>query len=565
MASPEELISHELPRMGYTPYEAVTARAQIKDAIAAGLGTDTILQAFRNGGGNFDAAATELYNSVASFKEQRKQTQELLKKNRLGRETEERQIKTNEERARIGLPPVEGTPTARMGAVSAEGSDGTSAPPAAPAEGGAAAFAAALIKAGWEPVPSRPGVFFHPLTGKDYDMNKAAGGGPTSQDRATNENARQFDLTRGDKANRDRVGDEQWKTTYDEGVRQFDEREKRTSGESLRDFNQRRDQYASNFAEQKFQYDTTRFDTLQSDAARLGLSVEQAAAEQSRFDRQAALAEEKNEQDILRSPSDFISQAFKQRGATAPRARITHADLINTARGAAVTTRDAAQQALARQRAIADAATARATAAPPVARMGVADAGWLAGQQGAGRGGVEGTYVTQGDKTTYTPPPVPRLAMGGATPSNVILTGDAKPGEPNKPNEEYVIDLPNDGGLMVVPKEQVIGKRKRMGGVPEAATGGYFPTSQDEIVKTARMNAPPAVSELVSGSRFSAFRPSTMGLTPRRAAMLTRGEREAANSYFGVVENTTLEDELGGIQSLYGPSVGRARSRFVSY
>jgi hypothetical protein len=36
------------------------------------------------------------------------------------------------------------------------------------------------------------------------------------------------------------------------------------------------------------------------------------------------------------------------------------------------------------------------------------------------------------------------------------------------------------------------------------------------------------------------------------------------NSYLGVVDNTTLADELSGIKPLFDPPVARPRSRFVN-
>ena len=480
------------------------------------------------------------------------------------------------------------------------GGGGTPSPQGGPND----AFLRNLAAQGYIPVPGRPGIFFNPETGDEYDTNAKAGG-PSGNDGsawgAIAENARQFNATQARLAGRDVVQDAQWTTSFDEGKRQFQANYDRSAFVTDRAYKQAEDQFAKNYAENKRQFDTRltadldMFDAnlmseegrfiaqaeanANTERARLGLTAEQMALDASRFDRQSSLEEKKNRQEILRNPSDFISRAFEQRGETAPTARITHADLINEVAREANASRQDGATAVANARRMAESVKApvftptvpkpRTTLIPPPATTSPPPTSSPASFGGLGDLTASSAPAWQDWAASYNAANAPKMAEGGMTQANMVMTGDSPKGEEGKENEELVIDLPDDGGLLVIPKDRLIGKRKRMAdAAPKAATGGLFDTpgtmvNQEDIEATAREFAPPAVRDLVGGGRMASFRPAVSALTPRRLAMMNTGEQTAFNSYLGVAENTTLEDELSGIAPLFGPSVSRARTRMA--
>lgn len=89
------------------------------------------------------------------------------------------------------------------------------------------------------------------------------------------------------------------------------------------------------------------------------------------------------------------------------------------------------------------------------------------------------------------------------------------------------------------------------------------PLTQNDYIERARRFSPPDVSSALAGRRMSTYRPSTPGLTLQKIAALDPGEREALNSRLAVEFNRTLEDEIAGLQSRFGPAVTRPRARFV--
>ena len=574
---------------------------------------------------------------------------------------------------------------------SATGSASSGATGAAPAASSASVFAEALIKAGWEPVPGRPGVFFNPLTGDSYDMNKGASGSGNGNDGSAwgsiAESARQFNISRGDtkernaqtdaiNAARAAIGDEQWRATYKAGADQFRQTFDRNAFENDRSFAQAQDQFAANYALQAAGFEQGQADrqyTAGLDRARMSADIENAGLAESRFNRQQSLAEQEREDRILTRPSDAVARAFSSRGGTSPLSRVTHADLINAGRTAAATQQSESANYLTRLREIAESVqgprmVALPNNAPNSAANISAGAANMAALRAMAANPANGPQPSSAASSNAAmaaarvPSWVSRFAGGGYTRESRFRVGEEPSGEPNA-TEETILN-PTNAPIGVVPNKQTaeadaavqdheqkkvdaIGKvlqhvddpaiqhalvdemakkRKRMGGdmprfaqgtgrgqyegltvqAPKGATyrgravdpttggvnsrGFYYVvdgapvyadqldsvtkwrapaagprlTTQDEILAAANSAASPAVTAAVRGGRMPGFRPAT-NLTPRRAAMLTSGEREMTNSYLGVTENTTLEDELGGIQSLYGPSVGRSRSRFASY
>lgn len=401
--------------------------------------------------------------------------------------------------ARIG-----GTLAAVGGAVGAwmgrGGDDGTagggSAPgsdldPAVEGTDGGAGFEddifARLKAEGYRPVPGRPGVFFNPETQHEYDINGDAESGAASA--ATALGWAQLARQQG----RDVVEDEQWRTSFDEGKRQFQANYDRSVFTSDRAYRQAEDQFAKSYAENRRQFDTRMaadldmFDTrlmseegqfqtrLEADAiaerARLGMSAEQMALDAARFDRQIGLEEKKNRQEVLRNPSDFVSRAFESRGEVSPEARITHADLINEVARDAYAARTEGATAVANARRMAESVVAPKftptpriprtlppAAAPAPAVFFPSDGGSVAPANGV-------SPLTRPDTPDFV-----RMEHGGHTQQNMAVVGDSSDG---KENEELVIDLPNDGGLMVIPKDRLVGKRKRMAGVPRMQNGGF--------------------------------------------------------------------------------------------
>ena len=189
----------------------------------------------------------------------------------------------------------------------------------------------------------------------------------------------------------------------------------------------------------------------------------------------------------------------------------------------------------------------------------------------------------------YSPPPKP-LAHGGFTESNMVMTGDAKPGS-DKPNEELVIDLPNDMGMMVIPKDRLIGKRKRMpkapmpmggerkgsqrGGVPYAAHGGLFgfdipqlpaPEAMTEAgIKSLEQSVrPPAINTILGGGIAQSPRFGFELFTPQQIRSLTPETREALGTTLATQFNETPENVEFAMQQRFGPKRARGRAGQVA-
>ncbi|MCR4332079.1 MAG: hypothetical protein NUV34_05165, partial [Sulfuricaulis sp.] len=146
-----------------------------------------------------------------------------------------------------------------------------------------------------------PVLYAKPDTGAGGESGAAA-----SAAARLGEDIRQFDVTRGDiaarnttldaqreqdrrdTAARNAVGDQQWNTSYNEGIRQFGVTADRNSFESDRSFQQAADQFATNFAQTQanLEYQGA------SDKTRFGMEAERFAGEQATADRAASLAEQ---------------------------------------------------------------------------------------------------------------------------------------------------------------------------------------------------------------------------------------------------------------------------------
>ena len=92
----------------------------------------------------------------------------------------------------------------------------------------------------------------------------------------------------------------------------------------------------------------------------------------------------------------------------------------------------------------------------------------------------------------------------------------------------------------------------------------YSPT-QDELLRTAEGAQPPAVRQLLGGTRIAAGRVANTNITPGRLQQLTPDELQALNSMLGLKYNTTLETELSLLRQYgFGQVVSQPRGRFVA-
>lgn len=442
-------------------------------------------------------------------------------------------------------------------------------------------------------------------------------------------------------------------------------RDRRDFGEDTfrdrRDFTEDTRRYDQDFGEGARRFDTTegrmrandQFSAevegsrLAMDQGKQRMSAEDMALGAAQSDRGAMLNEAQFAAETLRSPSDWFARAYASRGATAPGGRITQADLLNALGMDVQGARMSADQAVANARRFASQSAggaipqyrAPAPIAPAGGRMAAPttpvaapapnpyDAiNAIAAAQNAAGANLSQFNTGANAAPGVAPLDTPRMEHGGKTHENMVMTGDSSDG---KENEELVIDLPNDGGLMVIPKDRLVGKRKRRmaeaapkaqdggtfttqpqagwdapgnqvvtsidqqgrgtyspyqtgmsmdasgvfafrggpsqgaGAVTPSAPRGVFGASQEELVNTARMTAPPAIQAVAAGQRVPHFRQALPNLSLGRVNRMTGSERQALDSYLGLTENTTLQDELDGMRQTFGPQVSRPRARLV--
>ena len=156
---------------------------------------------------------------------------------------------------------------------------------------------------------------------------------------------------------------------------------------------------------------------------------------------------------------------------------------------------------------------------------------------------------------------------------DMAVVGDDPSGQPSGFEETVINDPRNPFPATVVPGDVT----RSGGGVPRMAGGGTIgggiygargdltgTITQDELESAARTFAPPGVRDTVSGARPAPFQAAQPNLSPRRVGALTPSEQTALNTYLGVVNNTTLEDELAGMSSTFGPVVTQRRARLVT-
>lgn len=93
-------------------------------------------------------------------------------------------------------------------------------------------------------------------------------------------------------------------------------------------------------------------------------------------------------------------------------------------------------------------------------------------------------------------------------------------------------------------------------GSPPAKNGVMLPTlptvRQEDLVAAAKAGAGPAITSLMSGQRAPSLRFNFAVARPQDYANLTNDERDALNSYLGVVENTSLADVERNASQLFG-------------
>lgn len=339
--------------------------------------------------------------------------------------------------------------------------------------------------------------------------------------------------------------------SMDEGRRQFEATFARDEFTSDRQYEFEMEKFAQQFAQEAL-VNSTRF----------SLEAESLAAQVAQADRLAGVQEEKDKREVYRNPSDFLYRAFESRGETSPLPRVTHGALLDNISSNAAEARAAGAAAVARAR---EAATrfsaAPATFAPrpvtpppvvpPVAlpsatAPAATDRGLFSALTPEQRAQVP-EFARQGQ--------VPKAEDGGHFEENAVMTGDSSDG---KPNEELVIDLPNDGGLMVIPKDRLVGRRKRMAkSAPRMENGGVLQTipGVDAV--------PPGVRDVMAGQRPAPYRFAAPNLTPRRLEMLTPGETDALSTTLAYGSNASLEDETAQLARLFGPVASRPDSRFA--
>lgn len=288
--------------------------------------------------------------------------------------------------------------------------------------------------------------------------------------------------------------------------------------------------------------------------------------------------------DVLRSPSDYVARAFFQRGGTSPLPQVSQADIINQLRSNI----EGFNKTLSGFNPQVGAYAPPPAYAPPapqtVTTQATAPAGFVTGQ-------AQATPATAAQTAQVAAAPsnpfagfaqiaqrqgqqLGQFAHGGFTQDNMVEVGDSKSGKPTG-FEEIVIDLPNDGGLMVIPKDRIVGKRKRdiPRDVPKAANGGLFGfnmpslpvpdyANQGDLQQIERSVRPPAVSDVLSGRSPSPMRFGFQLPTAIQYGQLTPDDREALGTTLAL-NNESLADYEFGIRNRFLPSQRRGRAAFV--
>lgn len=322
---------------------------------------------------------------------------------------------------------------------------------------------------------------------------------------------------------------------------------------------------------------------LRLDADRLGF-------DKKRTDRDQRLEENKFRAEVLRNPSDYVFRAFESRGQESPTgARITQADVLNSlagryARGgygddALFLTGEEGPELVANH---GDGSFSVADAEQTQRLMG--------GRLGRGSDGLriqpaEPPPPRRGKPVHDVPPSMPAASRMGDRPGFMDWYNGQRAqragGWRSRMYGEQGAQPPVEGfnprefaeGLRA--REDVVPAVRRLMGASEEPIAGYaagtddqffaeldslsgfqsapIPTfNQDELVNAARKYSPPEVTAALEGRAPGAYRPVSRGLTLGRLGRMTTSGQEALNTRLGVEFNTTLRDEMEGLQSRFG-------------
>ena len=326
----------------------------------------------------------------------------------------------------------------------------------------------------------------------------------------------------------------------------------------------------------------------------LRLNAADLAFRQRSDDRSQAREDNKFRAEVLRNPSDYVFRAFQSRGAQAPTDRITQADILNTigthaAGGTAnepyflaggggpelianhgdgtfsVASAPQTQRILSR--------SPEGVAALNSEVMGGAqqwngqtpggwqrlhqymnDPRWAEWAATMGRGpwrmGAEGAMPES--RPSVMPAEGSRMGPLTMQPVPAAQPATAQPvvnWMGNRPMEAAPTPRMGLTGYSSGTDDAFFQELDRLSSYTPAAAPTY---TQDQIVNAARTYSPPAVSAALAGQDEGTYRPATSGLTLRRFGRLTPGEQAALSTRLGVEFNTSLQDELSGLQSRFG-------------
>lgn len=356
------------------------------------------------------------------------------------------------------------------------------------------------------------------------------------------ENARQFDVSTANQV-------DQFNRDFAEGQRQFDANFSESQFRDRRDFEEQRAQFAQSFAETQREFDLNYgLDTrrvgveegrLSLDTelgrGRLGLDTElgrraaavnegqldvnrgqlklnrqlgfaSAKTEAARLGQEGAIAnrsqrldEQRFRAEVLRNPSDYVFRAFQSRGETAPTAQVSQAQLLNSLRD---------------------------NSPVPMEKGGRTKARLIL----AGEKGPELIYRHEDGS----------LSIADSKTTKSLLTGGREETVQTRFGEAKRYAAGTDDKFF-----QELAKLRTY----ESGNDPVF--NQQELVQAARDYSPPEVTSAIEGTRLGTYRPVTSGITLRRLGRLTPGGLQAANTRLGVEFNTTLEDELAGLQERF--------------
>jgi hypothetical protein len=411
----------------------------------------------------------------------------------------------------------------------------------------------------------RPGIFYDPISGQL--INEA-----------------ELDLTR------QRVGYEGQQIDINKARQALDEA--RFEFESGPQFAEQRRQFGEQMSLAR--------DQLGLDQSRLvvdeDISRQTLATQGEGMRRSARLAEQQEAARILSSPADFLARAFATRGEEFGGTKMTQADLLNALRGGIDTeiTRSQPSPNMAQNlfgQYMGQYQPPSTTAAPPPTRLPApaaqpetwdfgaasplgpftpetAAAGMAASQANAAQG-IASFSDAAGAQWTHNPDTQQwtKLEKGGRV-RGAAIVGDSSDG---KENREVVIS----DNAVVIPEDKLketLGSRLPelqnggtigyAGAAPAYGSGGM--TTQDELIRLARLYSPPAVNNLLSG-QGEMTRPLDTGqmlASPRQFMRLTEDEGKAMGTRLAA-EGSSMQDYTSQINQTFGPQRSVRRGRLV--